>query len=332
MEFAVIINLLVMIGLLSLFFAICYAEELSAKQRVSFLSIHFDEKSPLAVQFKQSGKKDGLVRFSKKTRGMGGKTTVSLQRNRKFGFEFYGNLDQVGTIDLRSNGNQDIFFTNLDGGSGETIVGLNLICPSKSETLSLSLTSFHEKTNPFPSVKRSKNFFQKHLKEESEFLERIKFDYGFLDEKDAINQIDDPRLAYYFWKKFNARVEDGKIRIQQYPGKPRESNSIEDELTENGIVFTAHFRAGVVTFDQQKNEHSILFHPGSSDSWPIVLEKTGPYLLIGTKGEGLVIINTETSHLKRFQGDSFDREIWEIEVGPEKILLNQSISIDRPKF
>ena len=66
--------------------------------------------------------------------------------------------------------------------------------------------------------------------------------------------------------------------------------------------------------------------------WPTVLEKVGSYVLIGTRGEGLVIINIQTFYLKRFEFSALDNDILKIEILSSKLRINDSKEIDLPHF
>jgi len=122
------------------------------------------------------------------------------------------------------------------------------------------------------------------------------------------------------------------MKIRRYKGKYQCIPSITDELKEGSLLYTAYFKAGVVAYDEVSDEHFILFHPDDMYSWPTVLKKTDPYLLISTRGEGLAIVNTQTFHLKKYRFLPPNDVISDLEVLDSRIRINDSKEIDLPNF
>ena len=236
---------------------------------------------------------------------------------------------RVGTVDLTRDGREELFLEVGGGGSGAHWVDLSLICPRKLELIGLSLQFGHQATDPIPKVSISDNFHKRSLRSEREFLVRLMHDYGYVGEGDILQQADNPRFAYYFWARDNGRVQDGKIKIRRYRGKPSHG-SVEDELQDGNIRYIACFKAGVVAYDVQNDEHFVVFHPEDMYSWPTALKKAGPHLIIGTRGQGLAIVNLESLHLKRIPLHSQDDEVKRLEVGDSLIRINGSREIPFP--
>ncbi len=145
-------------------------------------------------------------------------------------------------------------------------------------------------------------------------------------------EIDNSDFAYHFWYKGNGNIEDGRMNIRRYKGRRKTRASIMDELRKDGITYTAYFKAGVVAYDQESNEHFVLFHPRDMYSWPTVLRFIGPYLLIGTRGEGLAITNLQSFHLKRYRLSPPNDEVRSLEVLHSQIVVNEQEKIDLPDF
>ncbi len=108
------------------------------------------------------------------------------------------------------------------------------------------------------------------------------------------------------------------------------SVSIEDELRKGDITYRAYFKGGVVVYDEESNEHFVLFHPDDMYSWPTVLRLIGSYLLIGTRGEGRAIINLQSFHLKRYRLSPPNDEVMSMDVLHLKIIVNEQEKIDLP--
>jgi len=89
---------------------------------------------------------------------------------------------------------------------------------------------------------------------------------------------------------------------------------------------------GVVDYDEESNEHFVLFHPDDMYSWPTVLKLIGSYLLIGTRGEGLAIINLQSFYLKRYRLSPPNDEIGSLQVLDSQIVVNEQEKIDLPDF
>lgn len=169
------------------------------------------------------------------------------------------------------------------------------------------------------------------ISKKNEVLEKIKYEYGYLGEEEVTGQSNNPRFAYYFWKKDNGTIVDGKMIIRRYKGEDLTVSSISSQLRDGSLVYTEYFKAGVIAYDERRDEHFVLFHP----EYPHItdLKKIGPYLLIGTDGEGLAIINVETFHLKRYREYE---SISKLEVLGSKIRIYRmddvTEEIDLPNF
>ncbi len=308
-------------------------EEVSLKDEITFIEI--EPLNKFEVQFKEDGRKTGIVIFESNkdnfhweiTIKKGDGTVTQIIEDRYVGF-----ISEVGVVDLSENENEDIFFVSESGGTGGHLISLSLINIKKEELIRLSLWFSSQATEAVTQVSMSDYFFGKDFQREEEFLESIKYEYGYIGEKEINEEKDNPDFAYYFWAKDNGSIEDGRMNIRRYEGKRKTGSSINDELRKDGITYTAYFKGGVVAYDEESNEHFVLFHPDDMYSWPTVLRLIGPYLLIGTRGEGVAIINLQSFHLKRDRLSPPNDEVRSLEVLNSKIIINEQEKIDLPDF
>jgi len=309
-------------------------EEVSLKDEITFIEI--ESLNKFEVQFKEDGKKTGIVIFESNkdnnfcweiTIKKGDGTVTQIIEDRYCGF-----ISEVGTVDLSEDENEDIFFVAESGGTGGHLISLSLINIKKEELIRLSLWFSSQATEAVTQVSMSDYFFGEDFRREEEFLESIKYEYGYIGEKEINEEIDNPDFAYCFWTKDNGSIENGRMNIRRYKGQHETGASINDELRRGGITYTAYFKAGVVAYDEESNEHFVLFHPDDMYSWPTVLRLIGPYLLVGTRGEGLATINLQSFHLKRYRLSPPNDEVRSLEVLHSKIVVNKQEKIDLPDF
>ncbi len=308
-------------------------EEVSLKEEITFIEIESPNK--FEVQFKENGKKTGIVIFESNKDNLyweitirkGDGTVTKIIEDR-----YIGPISEIGVVDLSENENEDIFFVAESGGTGGHLISLSLINIQKEELIGLSLWFSSQATEAVTQVSRSDYFFAEDFQREEGFLESIKYEYGYIGEKEINEEIDNPDFAYYFWVKDNGSIEDRRMNIRRYTGKNETRASIMDELRKGAITYTAYFKAGVVAYDEESNEHFVLFHPDDMYSWPTVLRLIGPYLIIGTRGEGLAIINLQSFHLKRYRLSPPNDDVRSLEVLYSKIVVNEQEKIDLPDF
>lgn len=305
-------------------------EKVSLKDEITFIEI--ESLNKFEVQFKENGKKTGIVVFESNKDNFYWEITIKKGDGTVTQIEdrYVGIISEAGTVDLSENENEDIFFVGESGGTGGHLISLSLINIKKEELIRLSLWFSSQASEAVTQVSRSDYFFGEDFKREEEFLESIKYEYGYTGEKEINEEIDNPDFAYYFWAKDNGRTEDGRINIRRYGGQHETRASVNDELRKGGITYTAYFKAGVVAYDEESNEHFVLFHPDDMYSWPTVLKLIGPYLLIGTRGEGLAIINLQSFHLKRYRLSPPNDEVGSLEVLHSQIVVNEQEKIDLP--
>jgi len=307
-------------------------EEVSLKDEITFIEI--EPLNKFEVQFKENGKKTGIVIFESNKDNFCWEITIRKGDGTVTQIEdrYVGIISEAGTVDLSENENEDIFFVSESGGTGGHLISLSLINIQKEELIRLSLWFSSQASEAVTQVSTSDYFFGEDFQREEEFLESIKYEYGYIGEKEINEEVDNPDFAYYFWAKDNGNIENGRMNIRRYKGRHETRASIEDELRKGGITYTAYFKGGVVAYDEESNEHFVLFHPDNMYSWPTVLKLIGPYLLIGTRGEGLAIINLQSFHLKRYRLSPLNDEVRSLEVLHSQVIVNEQEKIDLPDF
>lgn len=308
-------------------------EQVSLKDEITFIEIESPNK--FKVQFKENGRKTGIVIFESNKDNFRWEITIKKGDGTVTQIiedEYYGFISEAGTVDLSENENEDIFFVSESGGTGGHLISLSLINIKKEELIGLSLGFSSQASEAATQVSRSDYFFGEDFQRGEEFLKSIKYEYGYIGEKEINEKKDNPDFAYYFWSSDNGSIEDGKMNVRRYKGKHETRTSVNDELRKGGITYTAYFKGGVVAYDEESNEHFVLFHPDDMYSWPTVLRLIGPYLLIGTRGEGLAIINLQSFHLKRYRLSPPNDEVRSLQVLHSQIIVNEQKKIDLPDF
>jgi hypothetical protein len=245
----------------------------------------------------------------------------------RFEDSYPGHIRHLCTIDVGC-GREDVFFVVESGGSGGTNESLFVFCTRELQLVQLSMNFCHSSCTPIPDLRFSDNFTLPSLAHVRTYLEERRDDYGYISEEDILRQQDDARFAYYFWMRDNQSVSNGPMIIRRYPGKPAEHGaSIEDQLDSDAVVYTAYFKAGVEAYDKVTDQNYVVFHPDDMHSWPTVLRKVGRYLVIGTTGEALAIVDVHNFHLKRVRFNSVDDQVAKLECNGETIRVNDSIEL-----
>lgn len=132
----------------------------------------------------------------------------------------------------------------------------------------------------------------------------------------------DPKVLE--WLEKNGDIEQGKITITRYPGPYETIASVSWKIEGEGITYTSYFKGAIVAYSEELDEHFILFAPASLYNWSMEGEKAGKYLVIGTLGEGLVVVNLETLEIKRFRFDPPDDDVRILEVEGNKVIVNNT--------
>ncbi len=302
--------------------AILPSQAESVKNQIKFQE--FSEKQTvISMEFQYSSEGKGTVLFEK--RGYDWKAIVrdsSRKIIKMFDIPSSKILD-IGILNLRGEGNEDIFFAGKQLGSDFHITQLNLLNTKQLSLITLSMRFDDQKTNPLPIVKRSENFSQSSLAQESSFLEKIKLEYGFLDQQMIEQDSNNPKYAFYFWAKDNINLVNGTMKIRPYQGPVSDLGKITDQWEENGVEYISYKMGPVIAYNKSKNEHVVLFHPNSMYHWPTVFRKVNDYLVIGTKGEGVIVIDLKNFRFKRHRFFNHDDDVKRIKLlEGNKVLVN----------
>lgn len=234
----------------------------------------------------------------------------------------------LGWIDLKGNGQKSRFKVIGNWGSRQSEKFLTLVSPGKPDPVKLylfwdSLCMYYP-----PGVKWSANADDPDYAEEREFLEKIKYAYGYISEEDILARSDDPNFAIHLWGKNNGRIQEGRITIRKYKGQPGNLSNAKPRLEEGPMIY-ASYRSGVMAYDRQADEHFLVFYPDSGWFPPNILAKADSWLLIGTWGGVLVAVDLEDYYLKRFE--SLKGTIGKIEVTDSKIVIDDGKrELERP--
>jgi hypothetical protein len=250
-------------------------------------------------------------------------------------------IDEVGTIDVDADGVEDVFFVAGAGGSGHAMVDgtvrfvakapskrdLVVIATTKLAVVSLSLLQSPEGAT---QSSYSENWGDARFFAERSFLERIRGAYVSRQDTTLAGKEEDPRHISSTWLRDNGAVEKGPMTIRRFRGKPAGLGSILDEVWDGPVTYFASFRAGVIAYDASDNEHYALFQTRDRYAWPTALARTGPYLVIGTRGEGLAIVDTRSFTLERKRLGSKGDEVATLAIHGTKIRVNDSVEVEAP--
>ena len=234
----------------------------------------------------------------------------------------------LGRIDLKGDGQKSRFQAIANWGSRENEKFLTLVSLGKPEPVKLylfwsSLCMYYP-----PGVKWSENADDPDYAVEREFLEEIKYAYGYISEADILARADDPNFAVHFWGKDNGRIQEGRITIRKYKGQPKGLTNAKPRLEEGPMIYTS-YRSGVVAYDRRADEFFLIFYPDSGWFSPSVFAKVDSWLMIGTWMGDLVAVDLKDYYLKRFE--SSKGVIGKIEVTETKIIVDDGrYEIERP--
>jgi hypothetical protein len=286
------------------------------------------------IAFKERGQQAGTASFRKTDTIF---SAVSVRRSSgvscRPGPEVQTLLTRIaaaGTVDLAGDGNDEIFVLNEDGGTGSHDEILLLLDPRDCSTSGLIVTVSHQATRATTPTAGVGKYGDPAREAEKKFLEGIKYRYGYIGPDDIEREKDNPLYAYYFWARDNGSLTEGRMKIRRFKGKPESKGSVEAELKDGPVTYTAQFKAGVVAYNAEKDQHYVLFHPQDMYSWPTVLAKAGHYLIIGTRGEGAAAVDLKTFRLKRFRFGRPDDDVKTIDVKGSSVLVNGTRPLKLP--
>ena len=86
-----------------------------------------------------------------------------------------------------------------------------LVVPREAALISLCIGISFEAADRDSDLSGTPNFEEPRFRREAEFLQGLKYDYGYVGKEDADKRIGDPHFAYYGWRRDNRDVSDGPI-------------------------------------------------------------------------------------------------------------------------
>ena len=121
----------------------------------------------------------------------------------------------LGWVDLEGDGQKSRFKVIGNWGTRQSEKFLTLVSPNKPDPIKLylfwdSLCMYYP-----PGMEWSENADDPDYAKEREFLEKIKYAYGYISEDDILARVDDPNYAIHFWGKDNGRIQEGRIVIRK---------------------------------------------------------------------------------------------------------------------
>jgi len=69
----------------------------------------------------------------------------------------------------------------------------------------------------------------------------------------------DPKILE--WLERNEDIEEGKIEVTKYPGGYETRASISYKMADINTSYSSYFKGGIVAYDEELDEHYILFAP-----------------------------------------------------------------------
>lgn len=288
--------------------------------------------APAEIHFRSGGKPAGTAQF------VGNKILVESNDGRDSSIEYeewdMDDLRETKVVDIGRDGNDDIFFVCINGGSGMTNTILSVLNPRSMKLISLDFTFFHDPSAVGTPLGTSPNFDDPSLAPERHYLDSVKYKYDFVDEVTTSDQFN-PGLAYFFWTEENSKTQRDTLIIRKYPGPVwfDDGTSVNDQLTIGAVTFKAFFKKGVVAYNNRTKEEYIAFVPDYYYDWPTALAHKAPYLIIGTRGEGLAFINLANYTITRrgFGNNGKGLYVDSMRVTHSQLVVNGKDTIDIPE-
>lgn len=253
-------------------------------------------------------------------------TILNLNTDNKLNFDVEGQwMIDIGKAILNNSSTNILIRTGI-GGSGGAGCIINLI---NFESLKFINLYFIQLGQELPTIDRSDNFYD--LREESAFVEKLKYEYGFFDEESLKNN-SNPDKMFEVWKYNNNEIQNGKITINIYKGTPEYAAGITTTLETDDLFLTAYFKSGVIAKNKKDNSYFVIFVPKFSYCWIQTMEKYKEYIILGTGGEGLAIINLNSLELKRIDLGEDYNDVKKISVVNDRITINDNKKIKFKDF
>lgn len=287
------------------------------------------------VSFRIAGSDRGRARFSRQ----GLRYDVRLDGLREPGCLVSdpegaeaGEIREVGRVELEDSGYESLLIVREESGSATRTRTLTLADPRRCRTASLSLAQRDDPGDLLTKVERSAGFTEPALAAAREFLEAAKYAYGYVGPDVVAREKDNPRFAFHHWKSEHGAADEGAFAPRRYKGPPAFSSSVSASLRDGSMEYLGYFKAGVVAYDRRADEHWVLYHPRDAYTWPTVLRKHGDFLLVGTRGDGVAVVNLRANRFKRYRFDDRFNDVQSLEVSGSKVLVNGEPKLELPSF
>ena len=234
--------------------------------------------------------------------------------------------------------NNDIylFFVGLSGGTGVSNYQISILKVNEKEIISTIYSYYNTSIQAPFNAEYSPNFYLDVYSQERIILEKLTEVLHFTKTSDLKYDYDDSEFATDLWLLYNENIVDGKLEIKKYRldsimiNNIYQTSSIIDILENENVKYVAYFKGGLKCYDLNKMEYYVLYFPGFFYNWPTVLRIYKNYIIIGTRGEGIAIINLNTFYIKRYNLDNLDVE--DINFLESGIYVNNTINLPFPNF
>ena len=283
------------------------------------------EDLPKKIVFKCEGDKIGTALFSKEERELS--VTIKDANGKKVKHEIgsYMVVRNIKTVKLEKDDYESIYFYCIDGGTGAAYYALYVINTKKNAFVSFSMDrSVGDSFQIWNTRDKIDKFENDEDRKEREYLVKMAKEQGYVSQEEIGKSENNPYYAYYFWHKDGGKKKDGTIR--KYKGKET-GNSICSEVKYNNVKYTSYFKSGVMAYDEEKNEHYVVFHRENSYEWADRLELKYPYLfIVYNHDDSLAIVNIKTNLVKDY------RFVKNVKIEDKKIKIGKNEEIPYPDF
>jgi hypothetical protein len=224
----------------------------------------------------------------------------------------------AAVVPLYADG-EALFLAAHEAGTGYNRWTLWVLNPRKPALVELSVTNPTDAGNPLSVVEESANCRDREFAAEYALLQRMKVEYHYRDAALLEKQQDHMEWAEYFWRRDNAGVSDGTLRLRRYRGEHGRTAHPSSSVTVGDVRYTAIFKNGVWAYDTRRDESFVLFYPKDEYGWPDKVLASGPYVLV-LPSEEWALIDTRNNHMVRFACDVPHRLVTGFKVEGEDVV------------
>jgi hypothetical protein len=189
-------------------------------------------------------------------------------------------VDDFGLVDFDGDGDDEVIFVGVSGGSGGVASNLYLLYPRAGIVVC-----------EHPRTRRSQR------RRALQFLDSLSFAYQDSDDRKPAAG-DDPRFIFEEWGGEN-NVNGGPLKLRRYPGVPLWFENDDCRLDTGDIVYFSLFRSGVIAYDTRSDEHYAVFASGDQYDWVTWIEKYGAFLVMAPRFGDFAVVDTREPRLYR---------------------------------